>query len=191
MAASRPSPDGMSPAPALSGERVFEQLFEEQLTYVWNVLRRLGVREAEREDLVQEVFVRVHKAMPTYDASRPPRPWLFAFAFRVASDHKRLARHRAEVLGDSPDAPSSAKGPDAELDATRRRAILHEALEVLDLDKRAVIILHELEDLPIPEVARVLGIPEGTAYTRLRAARGELATSLRAHGRFGREGGAR
>jgi RNA polymerase sigma-70 factor (ECF subfamily) len=160
-------------------EEVFEELFEQQLTYVWNVLRRLGVREADREDLVQEVFVRVHHALATYDASRPPRPWLFAFAFRVAMDHKRLARHRTEVLGDVPDSPTSSRGPEAELDASRRRAILQDALDTLDLDKRAVIVLHEIEELPIPEVARTLGIPEGTAYTRLRAARAQLATWLR------------
>lgn len=165
---------------------VFEQLFAEQLTYVWNVLRRLGVRDAEREDLVQEVFVRVHQALPTYDASRPPRPWLFAFAFRVASDHRRLARHRSEVLGDDAESPASAPGADTQLEGAQRRAVLHAALDQLDLDKRAVIVLHELEELSIPEVARTLGIPEGTAYTRLRAARLQLATTLQAG-----EGGSR
>ena len=174
----RPRSQEMFAASGPKSTAIFDELFEEQFNYVWNVMRRLGVREAEREDLVQEVFVRVHGAMPTYDATRPPRPWLFAFAFRVASDHKRLMRHRVEVLAEPPDAPSSATSPDDALDATKQRAVLHAALDVLDLDKRAVIVLHELEDMPIPEVARVLGIPEGTAYSRLRAARLELSETL-------------
>jgi RNA polymerase sigma-70 factor (ECF subfamily) len=51
--------------------RLFQTLFEQEFAYVWNVLRRLGVRPADREDLAQEVFVRVHQALPGYDATRP------------------------------------------------------------------------------------------------------------------------
>ena len=158
---------------------VFERLFEDHFDYVWNALRRLGIAEAEREDLAQEVFVRVHRTITTYDPNRPPRPWLFAFAFRVASDHRRRARHRVEVLSDTLDASSDALPADANLDAVRRRAHLMAALDRLDDDRRAVLVLHAIEEIPIPEVARVLEIPEGTAYTRLRAGRAELARILK------------
>jgi RNA polymerase sigma-70 factor (ECF subfamily) len=161
-------------------ERLFQRLFDEELTYVWNTLRRLGVREADREDLVQEVFVRVHAALSTYDASRSPRPWLFAFAFRVASDFRRLKRHTAEVAATEDfDAASTDALADESLDAARRRAHLYRALDALDLDKRAVVVLHEIEGRPIPEVARTLEIPVGTASSRLRAGKQQLAEALR------------
>jgi len=157
----------------------FDRLFSEHFTYVWNALRRLGVREGDREDLAQEVFVRVHRALPTYDDGRPPRPWLFAFAFRVASDYKRLARHRAEASADVEDRPAEGAAADESLDAARRRAMLERGLDALDLPKRAVVVLHDLEEMPIPEIARTLEIPEGTAASRLRAGRVELAAAVK------------
>ena len=166
----------MSPAGPSS---LFDRLFSVHFTYVWNALRRLGVREGDREDLAQEVFVRVHRALATYDDSRPPRPWLFAFAFRVASDYRRLARHRAEVGERAEDRPAEAAGADESLDAARRRALLERGLDALDLAKRAVVVLHDLEEMPIAEFARTLEIPEGTAASRLRAGRAELAAAIR------------
>lgn len=172
MTAAPPKP----PAPAS-----FDELFESELSYVWNVLRRLGIAEADREDLAQEVFVRVHKSLSTYDPSRPRRPWLFAFVFRIASDHRRLKRHKVEVAATSDDhqrAASDAAPADETLDAARRRHLLHRALDTLDLDKRAVVVLHEMEGMTIPDVAETLGIPVGTASSRLRAARSHLKEVL-------------
>jgi RNA polymerase sigma-70 factor (ECF subfamily) len=158
----------------------FREVFDAHASYVAASLGRLGVREADRDDLVSEVFVRVHRELDRYDASRPIRPWLFAFAARVASDHRRLARHRREVLADERgDVASSAPSPDRELESSEARRIVAQALEALDLDKRTVLVLHDLDETPIPEVARALGIAEGTAYSRLRAARAEFTAAVR------------
>jgi RNA polymerase sigma-70 factor (ECF subfamily) len=70
-------------APRLSSPVDFDSLFDAELDYVWNALRRLGVREADLDDEVNEVFLRVHRQLAQYDPSRPVRPWLFAFAARV------------------------------------------------------------------------------------------------------------
>src|SRR5205085_2617797 len=82
---------------AASAQDRFRKLFDAHVSYVAASLARLGIREADRDDLVSEVFVRVHRELDRYDEARPFRPWLFAFCARVASDHRRLARHRAEV----------------------------------------------------------------------------------------------
>lgn len=160
-------------------DQLFVELFAQYFTYVWNALRRLGVHDRDREDLAQEVFMRVASALATYDETRPPRPWLFAFAFHVASDYRRLARHRVEIYEDAPDVHGDAPLADDSLDAARRRDMLARGLDALDLPKRAVLVLHDLEGVPIPEVARVLAIAEGTASSRLRAARQELADWVR------------
>ncbi len=159
---------------------VFRALFTENFGFVWNVLRRLGVAEADREDLANEVFFRVYKTLNTYDPARPARPWLCAFAARVASEHRRLARHRVEVLGDAaPNAEAPSSAPEHALDRARQREILAEAMDTLDADRRAVFVLHDVEELTTSQVAEALGIPDGTVSSRLRSARADLAAAVR------------
>jgi RNA polymerase sigma-70 factor (ECF subfamily) len=164
---------GPSPSPDLG------QIFDEHFAYVWASLRRLDVRDADIEDQAHEVFLKVHSHLCDYDPQRPIRPWLFAFAFRVASDYRRLARHRVEVLGASPETVDPARPADLGIQASEERALLAAALDTLDLERRAVLLLHEIDEVPIPAVARALGIPVGTAYSRLRLAREDLAAALR------------
>jgi RNA polymerase sigma-70 factor (ECF subfamily) len=156
------------------------RLFDEHFAYVWASLRRLNVRDADLEDQAHEVFLKVHARLAEYDPTRPIRPWLFAFAFRVASDYRRLARHRIEVLGSSAVEAVDPEGQaDARIQAAQDRALLMAALETLELERRAVLLLHEIDEVPIPGVAQALGIPVGTAYSRLRLARQELAAALK------------
>ena len=155
----------------------FRALFEKELAYVWTSLRRLGVPEADREDLASEVFVRVHERIADYDPARPARPWLFAFAVRVASEHRRRARVRYEELGGADDASSAAVAPEpASRDAAE---LVYLALEAVDLEKRAVLVLHDLDEERVPAIAAALEIPEGTAYTRLRAGRAQFTAAVR------------
>jgi RNA polymerase sigma-70 factor (ECF subfamily) len=145
---------------------------------VWTSLRRLGIPESDCEDTVQEVFFRVHRSLASLDPSRPVRPWLFAFAARVASEHRRRAHHKREVMTEV-EAVDARPGADVQMAAAERRRLLARALESLDDEKRAVVILHDLDDTPVPEIAQALGIPEGTAYSRLRNGRAQLAAALR------------
>lgn len=156
----------------------FREVFDAHVSYVAATLGRLGVDDRDRDDLVSEVFVRVHRSLTDYDTERPLKPWLFAFAARVASEHRRLARHRREVFADV-DVASTALSPDQALEQSESRRLLDRALAELDEEKREVFVLHDLDDTPVPEVARALGIPEGTAYSRLRAARIELTAAVR------------
>lgn len=156
----------------------FAALFREHLAYVLHALRRLGVRERDLEDVTHDVFLAVYRKLEQYDTRRPLRPWLFGFAFRFASDYRELARHRLEIVAET-QATDERPSP-------LERAIQNEALEVarqslaaLELGRRAVFILHELDDCPMPEVAAALGIPLNTAYSRLRLARADLAATVR------------
>ena len=146
---------------------------------MWNTLRRLGVHEADLEDLAHEVFLRVHKRLDDYDAARPIRPWLSGFALRVASDHRRLVRHRVEVLGSPVEAVDPVPSPDERIHAYEQRALVEAALAAIDFDRRAVLVLHDVDEIPVPVIAQELGIPVNTAYSRLRLAREELAVALK------------
>jgi RNA polymerase sigma-70 factor (ECF subfamily) len=153
-------------------------VFDEHFDYVWNTLRRLGVRESDLEDLAHEVFLKVHARLADYDAARPMRPWLFGFAYRVASDHRRLARHRLEVLGAPIEATDPVRPPDERIEAHEEHTLLEAALAGMDFDRRAVLLLHDVDEVPVPAIALELGIPVNTAYSRLRLAREELAIAV-------------
>ncbi|HMI87823.1 MAG TPA: sigma-70 family RNA polymerase sigma factor [Polyangiaceae bacterium] len=164
---------------AEKSEQTFEALFEAHFSYVWRTLARLGIREADREDLANEVFFQMHRRLSTVDFDRPLRPWIFAFAFRVASSYRRLARHRFEHLGDLPDTPDSAHRADQAMERREAQAVVDRALEALDLEQRAVFVLHEIDGCVMPEIANALGIPLSTAYSRLRLARTRFTAMVR------------
>ena len=156
----------------------FRSVFDREFHYVWTSLRRLGVPSRDLEDVAHDVFVEVFRNLARYDPSRPLRPWLFAFAFRFASDYRRLARHRVEVQDN--DAGTSADPPaDDALAARELRATIAQALESIDFVRRGVFILHELDGQPMAEIAETLGIPPNTAYSRLRVAREEFTAAFR------------
>ncbi|MBL8717472.1 MAG: sigma-70 family RNA polymerase sigma factor [Myxococcales bacterium] len=178
MATSNDLPDTLSRSDSESLD--FRVLFERECSYVVASLRRLGVQERDLEDVAHEVFVAIHRQLDKYDPARPLRPWIFAFAYRFASDYRRLARHRRERIEDTVgEEVDEAEGPEARIDAARARALVIQALDALDLDKRAVMVMHEIDGVPIPEVATALGIPLNTAYSRLRLAREQFAQAAR------------
>ena len=91
-------PAGPAPVPAVPLD--LQTLFKMHAGYVWNSLRRMGVRPADLEDLTHDVFLQVHRHMGQFDPSRAVKPWLFGFAFRVASQYRRRARseeHTSEL----------------------------------------------------------------------------------------------
>jgi RNA polymerase sigma-70 factor, ECF subfamily len=157
----------------------FRAVFEREFDYVWGSLRRLGVHPRDVEDVAQDVFVHVHRRIDDYDASRPIRPWLFAFVVRSASDWRRLARHRVELLGVEGDAASSTPSADALVARMQDADLVLRALQGVDPDRRAVFILHELDECPMKEIAEALGIPLFTGYSRLRVAREEFTAAVR------------
>jgi RNA polymerase sigma-70 factor (ECF subfamily) len=157
----------------------FRAIFDGHLTYVWNTLRRLGVPERDREDLANEVFLVVHRKLASYDAGRPLRPWLFGIAHRCASDYRRLHRHRYELQIEFDEPASMASSAHSELEAQEAKMLLAAALEKVDYDRRAVLILHDLDGCSMPDIASALGIPVRTGYSRLRIGREELAAAVR------------
>jgi RNA polymerase sigma-70 factor (ECF subfamily) len=157
----------------------FRSLFDAEFDYVWHVLRRLGVQPSELEDVTHDVFVAVYRHLQDYDPARPLKPWLFGFAFRTASDHRRLGRHRREHLSEASEASDPSPTALERAVTGELAGIALRALESLELDRRAVFILHELDECPMPEVAATLGIPLNTAYSRLRLARADLRAAVR------------
>jgi RNA polymerase sigma-70 factor (ECF subfamily) len=156
----------------------FKAVFADHFDYVWFSLRRLGIPERDLEDVTHEVFIRVHRRLETYEPEKPIRPWLFAFAYRMASDYRNLARHRVEVLYGHADTADVSLTPAEVLLEREAIDLAEEALNELDVDRRAVFLLHELDGCTMPEISETLQIPVNTAYSRLRLARDQLAKVL-------------
>jgi RNA polymerase sigma-70 factor (ECF subfamily) len=174
-----------TPAPPLSGarvvaaerERAFRALYETHAAFVWRNLRRLGVTDADVEDKVQEVFVVAHRRWDDFvDRGHGPRAWLFQIALRVASDARRhRRRHPVDSDGGIAQDRASIEPPQAK-ELARKQAVdlLDRALASIDLGRRAVLVLHEIEQMTAPQIASTLDIPLNTVYSRLRVARAEL-----------------
>jgi RNA polymerase sigma-70 factor (ECF subfamily) len=171
-----PQPATM-PQPLFTVE--FPVVYAAELGYVWSTLRRLGVQERDLEDVCHDVFVVVFRNLAVYDARRPIRPWLFGISFRVASDYRRSARHRREVPGTTREVACSSPPADEVMVRHERQRLVLRALEALELDRRAVFVMHDIDGHVMPDIAAALGIPLNTAYSRLRLARADFATAVR------------
>jgi RNA polymerase sigma-70 factor (ECF subfamily) len=148
----------------------FETLYESEFAYVWHSLRRLGIRDADLPDLSHDVFVKAFSSFAEYDPARPLRPWLFGIALRVASDFRRLARHQREVFGRSLDRPDQARNAAERIEATEDRQLVLKILDELEISRRVVFVMHELNGHSVREISDALEVPLNTVYSRLRLA---------------------
>ncbi len=154
----------------------FESVYRAELRYVWNSLRRLGVAERSIEDFAHDVFLVVHRQLHTFDATRPIKPWLFGIAYRVAIGHHRRHGEQRELLdGREPTSTRSAHDPWPQHGV---REEISRALDALDLDLRAVLILHDLDGATAGEIAHSMSLDENQVYSKIRAARRELKRAL-------------
>ena len=149
-------------------------LFRTHHAFVWRVLRHLGVATADLEDVLQEVFVVVHRRIAQYREQDKIRAWLYAIALRVAKDYRRRAHRRREQLTDVP--PEVSHGPSQANDVESQQTLqlVERMIAALPEKQRAVFVLFEIEQLSMHEVALAVGCPLPTAYARLHKARERL-----------------
>lgn len=152
-------------------ERRLRSALDRYFNLLWRSLRRLGVPAADVDDAVQQVFLTFAERLPEIPVPSE-RSFLFGTCLGVAANTRRHRAYAVEV----PSAALEATGepvetPEAALEAKQRRRALDQALDVLSLEQRTVFVLFELEGFSLPEIAQALGIPLGTATSRLRRAR--------------------
>ena len=149
---------------------------------------------AEAEDLAQDVFLTVYKAIGSYRGEGRFYTWLY----RVATNHcknriKYLARRQQrdhdeldETVVDggdnaAPTAPSVPRRPDRQLEGAQLEQIMQRAIAELDEDQRALVVLRDVEDLSIEEICEITGLPDGTVKSRLHRARLALRKKIQRH----------
>jgi len=166
---------------AVQRERAFRVVYDAHVSFVWRNLRRLGVMDRDVEDKCQEVFVVAHRRWAEFsDRGHGPRAWLFQIVLRVASDARRhRRRHPVDPDGGIAQERQSIDAPQAALVARKQALdLLDRALATIEMSRRAVLVLHEIEQMTAPEIARTLEVPLNTVYSRLRVARLELDAEL-------------
>ncbi len=154
------------------------QIAEREAEFLWLTLQRLGVRPADCKDVMQDVLMVVHRKLHTYDGRAPLRAWLYGICVGEASNHRR----RAWVRRERPFEPSDSvidthadrtndMDPERALVARQQQARFDAMLDELDPEKRAVLVMYEVEELSCEQIAATHGIPVGTVHSRLHAAR--------------------
>lgn len=134
----------------------------------------MGVHEADLPDMLQEVFVVVHRRLDSFDGTSKLSTWLYEICRRVASNYRRRAHVRREKPAESQRESAHHDTPEAAAIARHRKQLLGELLDQLDVDRRAVLVMFELEELSCADIAEQVGIPVGTVHSRLHHARIDL-----------------
>jgi RNA polymerase sigma-70 factor (ECF subfamily) len=156
----------------------FDRLYATHAGSVWRFLRSMRVRDSEVDDVFQEVFLVVARRLPEYDGRHRVTTWLYAICLRVSSAYRRRAWFRRERPSEHPpEPPSDPHAPPSTHDDAL--PIARRCLDALDHEKRAVFVLFEIEELPMTDVAAIVGCPLQTAYSRLYAARRQVEATVR------------
>lgn len=155
-------------------------IYERHADFAWRTLRRLGVRESEAGDALQDVFVIVHAKLSQFEGRSSVSTWLFTICRSVARERRRRAQRERSHLEDV----SVEDELDLRADVARtaehneRLAQLEAILAGLDVEQRNVFILFEIEKLTGEEIGEALSIPLGTVYSRLQLAKKAFRQAL-------------
>lgn len=168
----RPS-DAELVARCCAGDRgAWRSLYERHAALVYRFLAALGVRDPEREDACQDVFLAVYRSLPSFRGESQLSTWIYRITARTTGkliQKRRLRQALATVmLSEPPPAPSDPS------EETARSLMLDRMLDRLHPKKRLVLVLFELEGVPVEEIARIAGCPANTVWSRLHHARLDL-----------------
>jgi len=154
-----------------------DTIFRAHANFIWLSLQRLGVQHADLDDVAQDVFVIVHRRLDRFDGSSLLTTWLFGICLRVAANYRRKRRFLLLPTGTVHEA-ALATDPHQELVRREAQRQLERILARMDVVKRAVFVMFEWEGISCDEIARTMGVPVGTVFSRLHAARREFNKTL-------------
>ncbi|MDD4458122.1 MAG: RNA polymerase sigma factor [Syntrophotalea acetylenica] len=163
----------------LGDERAFAQLVSEHLSQVINLAYRMLGDRQEAEDLSQEAFLRLHRALPSFRGECRIKTWLYRVVSRLVIDHLRREKVKRRIFffrkdEDAPDPVADCADPGASPSdlvlGEEARQRLFRALSRLSARQRAVFVLRHQEGLPLKDIAEVLHLKEGTVKVHLHRA---------------------
>jgi len=169
----------------LKGDQAaWEQIVKQHWRKVFNLAYKFVGRHDEAEDLTQDIFLKIFKALHTFDRRANFQTWLISISRNLCIDHYRSVRKERETMARDVDASelspvSRERGPEGQLEQIKLRQLIHLALGELPVALRQAVVLRDLQELSYQEIADQLGLPEGTVKSRINRGRLELARQLR------------
>ena len=149
----------------------FREVYDEHFAFAWRSAAHRGVPAGALDDVVQEVFIVVHRKLPEFEGRSSLRTWIAAVVRRVVADYVRKRGNQPAADEALEREPAADGAPSDALERKAAVALLDELLAKMSEDQREVFLLHELEHLSGLEIAELTGSNENTVWTRLRAAR--------------------
>ena len=151
---------------------------------VFNVAFTFVGKHDEAEDLTQDIFLRVYKALGTFDRRANFQTWLISISRNLCIDHYRSVRKERELVDRNVDTSSlfvKAKGADplSRLQRLDRRGLLRQGMLTLPESLRIPVLLRDIQGLSYQEIAERLALPEGTVKSRINRGRSQLARRIR------------
>ena len=169
----------------LAGDQVaWEQIVRQNWRKVFNVAYKFVGKHDEAEDLTQDIFLKIFKALATFDRRANFQTWIISISRNLCIDHYRSVRKERQTMARDVEMsdlqPASAdRGPYAAAEHQDLRAMLRQALETLPSTLRTAVVLRDLQELSYQEIADRLGLPEGTVKSRINRGRIELGQQLK------------
>ena len=169
----------------LAGDQAaWDQIVRQHWRKVFNLAYKFVGRHDEAEDLTQDIFLKIFKALHTFDRRANFQTWLISISRNLCIDHYRSVRKERETMARDVDASQLApvsreRGPHSQLEQTDLKNLVKLALAELPPALRQAVVLRDLQEFSYQEIADQLGLPEGTVKSRINRGRLELARQLR------------
>lgn len=159
----------------------FRQLFLRHRAEVARLVFRMVGPRAELEDIIQEVFLQVHRSLKDFRGQSKFTTWLHRVTVNVVLMHRRAAKSRPQLVAPHTEDVhvDSRISPDEDVARLERMRAFRRVIDQLAEKKRTVFLLHELEGLSPADISQIVGAPVLTVRTRLFYARRELAEMLK------------
>jgi RNA polymerase sigma-70 factor, ECF subfamily len=182
--AQAPSVDELIERCLAGDQHAWEQIVRLHWRKVFNVAYKFVGKHDEAEDLTQDIFLKIFKALKTFDRRANFQTWIISISRNLCIDHYRSVRKERQTIAREIDAndlqPASIeRGPYHAVEHQDLRTLLRQALQTLPLTLRTAVILRDLHELSYQEIADRLGLPEGTVKSRINRGRIELARQLK------------
>ena len=184
-AAAQPlTPDSLIEQCLAGDQRAWEQIVRQNWRKVFNVAYKFVGKHDEAEDLTQDIFLKIFRALSTFDRRANFQTWIISISRNLCIDHYRSVRKERETMARDVDASqltpvSRERGPHGQLEQTDLRELVRLALAELPPALRQAVVLRDLQEFSYQEIADKLDLPEGTVKSRINRGRLELARQIR------------
>lgn len=183
--------EGLARRAADGDMSAFEELVDRHRMAVYRLARSITGNHHDADDAAQETFLRVYRALGTYDPSRPFRPWLKRIAYNTSLNTLRASRNRSRGLveGDLHEVTDPSPQQPEKVEARQSTEKVEHAVRTLPSELRATLLLRAVDGMSYKDIATAMGVKVGTVMSRLSRAREKVLAVLEPVGSVGAQRG--